>query len=250
MNVLDNIFNINISKSEKINKEELLNEQYKIEPIKINNINFNNINYTKIYNNNNNKKIILIKYNDNNNIKNFVFQSPTLLNLYKPKIYNNYAEIEVLLEGKESTKINKFINFLNDLESKIKIDATNNANNWFKLDQNNSIINFQKVIRENDILKIKILKNNDFETILQLNNNKKINTNNIPDDSWCKLILECYAIWINNNNDFGIFFRPILISFKLKEKKIYNYNFIEDSDNDSDVDIPDTDIKNINRLEL
>jgi hypothetical protein len=55
------------------------------------------------------------------------------------------------------------------------------------------------------------------------------------------MILECYGIWINSNNDFGIFFRPILISFTPKEKEIYNYKFIEDSDDDG-VDIFDTEV--------
>jgi hypothetical protein len=55
------------------------------------------------------------------------------------------------------------------------------------------------------------------------------------------MILECYGIWINANNDFGIFFRPILISFTPKEKEDYNYKFIEDSDDDG-VDIFDTEV--------
>jgi hypothetical protein len=214
-----------------------------LEPMKLNNIDLNNIQYKKIKKNNN-KKIILLKYNDNNKIKNFVFQSPTLINLNKPTIHNDYAEIEILLEGKNSNKINYFKLFLNNIENKIKVDASTYANEWFNVNENNSTINFQKIIRENNIFKIKIIKNIDFETIVQLNNLKKISYNLIPEDSWCKLILECYAIWINSNNDFGIFFRPVLISFKLKEKKIYNYNFIEDSDSENNIDIPDTDCKN------
>ena len=56
------------------------------------------------------------------------------------------------------------------------------------------------------------------------------------------MILECYAIWINSNNDFGIFLRPILISFTPKET--YNYKFIEDSDEGEEFDIPDTEVNN------
>ena len=68
----------------------------------------------------------------------------------------------------------------------------------------------------------------------------------IPEDSWCKMILECYAVWINTNNDFGIFFRPILISFIPKQKEIYNYKFVQDSDSEeeNEFDIPDTEINN------
>ncbi len=54
------------------------------------------------------------------------------------------------------------------------------------------------------------------------------------------MILECYAIWINSNNDFGIFLRPILISFTPKET--YNYKFIEDSDEGDEFDVPDTEV--------
>jgi len=56
------------------------------------------------------------------------------------------------------------------------------------------------------------------------------------------MILECYAIWINSNNDFGIFLRPILISFTPKET--YNYRFIEDSDEGDEFDVPDTEVNN------
>ena len=37
--------------------------------------------------------------------KNFVFQTPTLLNLANPSFANGYAEIEVALIGKEKTII-------------------------------------------------------------------------------------------------------------------------------------------------
>jgi len=56
------------------------------------------------------------------------------------------------------------------------------------------------------------------------------------------MLLECYAIWVNSNNDFGLFLRPVLISFTQKE--IYNYNFIEDSDDEDKLNVPDTEINN------
>jgi hypothetical protein len=222
-----------------------------LEPLKINNIKLNNIIYSKIKVNQN-KKIILLKYNDNK-IKNFVFQTPTLTNMNKAIITNDYAEIDIALIGKKKKNINSFLNFLNNLEEKIKEDAIMYSSQWFSLNDNdndNQIINFQKIIRDNNTIKLKLIKNNDFETLVQLNNDNKINFQSIPENSWCKVILECYAIWINHNNDFGLFFRPILISFTIKE--IYNYNFInedESEDNNSSCNIPDTDInKNISNL--
>jgi hypothetical protein len=215
------------------------------EPIRTCNIDLNKIVYPKIKNSGT-KKLVLIKYNEKSKLKNFVFQTPTLLNLFKPELNGNYTDIEIELVGKEKSKVNKFKKFLNELEDKIKLDAQSYANTWFNLENNEQHINFQKVIRDSDahpegIIKVKIIKNNDFETFLQLKNSKRINITDVPGNSWCKMILECYGIWINSNNDFGIFFRPILISFTPKEKEVYNYKFIEDSDDDG-VDIFDTEV--------
>lgn len=227
------------------------------EPLKFDSINLSKIVYPK-ERVNMNKKIILIKINEKNKFKNFVFQTPSLLNISKPIINNGYAEMEVALEGKEKSKVDKFINFLNNFESKIKEDAAYNAQSWFNITEDNQTINFQKIIREstnyeNGTLKLKIIKNNDFETMLEINNNKpnhkKISIQDIPEDSWCKMILEAYAIWVNSSNDFGIFFRPILVSFTSKEKEIYNYRLVEDSEEEDDnIDIPDTEYKTPNNL--
>ena len=148
------------------------------EPYKISNIDLNKLVYPK-YKLHNNKKIILIKYSDQNKLKNLVFQTPTILNLYEPSQYDNYSDIEFALHGKENNKVNYFIEFLNKLETKIKQDATFYSNEWFNFNNKELIINLQKIIRKSDnykngTLKLKILKNNDFETLLQINNSKKI----------------------------------------------------------------------------
>jgi hypothetical protein len=217
------------------------------EPLQISSIDLSKIIYPK-QRTNQNKKIILIKLNDKSKYKNFVFQTPTLLNLSKPQLHNGYAEIELALEGKEKSKVAKFINFLSELETQVKADAQTNAFTWFNITDNNNTINFQKIVREsedysNGTIKIKIVKNNDFETMVQLNNNKRISIDNIPENSWCKMILEAYAVWVNSNNDFGIFFRPILVSFTPKDIEVYNYKFVEESDEENDFDIPDTEVK-------
>ncbi len=218
------------------------------EPFKISNIDLNKIVYPK-NRSNDNKKIILMKYNEKGKLKNFVFQTPTLLNINKAQMFKGYYEIELALVGKEKDKVKKFINFLNELEMKVKSDAQFNASNWFNITDENQTINFQKIIRESEdfptgTIKIKIIKNNDFETMLQLNNSKRIGVDAIPEDSWSKMILECYAVWINSNNDFGIFLRPVLVSFTPKEKEVYNYKFLEDSDDENEFDVPDTDVNN------
>jgi hypothetical protein len=223
-----------------------------MEPLKINTIDLSKIVYPK-QKSNVNKKIILIKLNEKNKLKNFVFQTPTLLNLEKAQLFNGYSEIELAMVGKDSNQhINNFISFLNNMETKIKEDAMFNASSWFNKLEDNATINFQKIIRSSETyksgtLKIKLIRNNDFETLIQLNNNKRISPDNIPEDSWCKMILEAYAVWVNPNNDFGIFFRPILVSFTPKEKEVYNYKFIDDEENDEDdFEVPDTEINKDN----
>ena len=208
------------------------------QPLKISNIDVNNIVYSKIKKASN-KKIILTKYNRDN----FVFQTPTLLTLPK----TSTTSLEIALVGKEKGKVNKFTNFLNNLERKVKLDAQMNAPEWFNL--LNNTINFQRLARDSDnyqygTLKIKLINTPDFKTRLELNVNgvhKKIDYSQIPEYSWCKMILECYAIWINPENDFGIFLRPILLSFTQREDILYNYNFV-DSESDNELDVLDTEI--------
>ena len=56
----------------------------------------------------------------------------------------------------------------------------------------------------------KLLKTKNFETIIQMNNKTKIDSEMLPGDSWVKMILEIYAIWINPNNDFGGLYARII----------------------------------------
>jgi hypothetical protein len=216
------------------------------DPLKISSVDFSKMVYPK-QKQTQNKKIILIKLNEKNRLKNFVFQTPTLLNINKPEYANGYAEIELAFIGKEQKKVDRFIKFLNELETRLKSDAIYNASSWFNLTGDNDTINFQKIVRESSeykdgTIKLKILKNSDFETMLQLDNSKKIKLQDIPENSWCKMILEVYAVWINSNNDFGIFLRPVLISFSAREE-LYNYRFVE-SDEEQEDDIPDTEVNN------
>lgn len=227
-----------------------------VEPYKFSEINLNKLIYSRPKQSGS-KKVVLIKYNDNDKARNLVFQTPTIYNLTEPEIKKGYGEIEVALHGKERNRTDDFNLFLLKLENQVKQDAKVNASSWFDLNEENESINFQKLIREMDgldsgILKLKLIRNNDFETELINNaNNKKtkLSLEQVPCDSWCKMLLEVYAIWINTNNDFGIFLRPVLIVFTPTEKKQYNYKMIEDSDSnkEDEFEIPDTEINdNIN----
>jgi len=222
-------------------------------PYKITEIKVENMCYTNLKSNNK-KTIQYIKYNDDNRLKNFIFQTPTLLNINTCiKKNNNIYELEIPLSGKSDIKINNFEKLVNEIDTKIIKDARINSK-WFSLFPDQKTMKYQKILRENNItriiganqsanqsatkkniLRLKILKTNDFETTINLNN-KKIKIDEIPKNSWIKVILEIYAIWINENG-FGLFIRPILIDIKTIQQNIYNYKIIDDdSDEIEDMD--------------
>ena len=227
-------------------------------PFKISEINVDNICYTDVKTRNN-KTIVYLKYMDSNKLRSIVFQTPTLLNindiiLSKTKSAvcqdsnisetnqssNNIFELDIPLNGKSDEKTRKFIDFLELIDKKIIKDARIN-NKWFESFSHQKTMKYQKLIRqsdnsryENGMIRIKIIKSNDFDTVVDHNNNR-IHPKDIPKNSWIKSILEIYAIWINENG-FGLFVRPILIDIKPIEKSSYNYKLIEDSDEGEDVD--------------
>ncbi len=206
-------------------------------PYRFNEIDLNNIIYTDIKYNNK-KTVIYIKYDDNNKFKNLVFQTPSMISINNVQNKNNIFELDVPLVGKEQNKIEPFIEFLNKLDKKIIKDAKNN-NKWFERFANVKSMKYQKIIREsvderntNGVIRLKLLRTDDFETLVQ-NNNTKINIEEINKDCWLKCILEIYAIWINNNG-FGVFIRPILLSFTPCMKIAYNYKMIDDSEDEGE----------------
>ncbi len=206
-------------------------------PFRISELDINNICYTDVKSNEK-KTIVYLKYMDNNKLKNIVFQTPTTMSSNMIQCKNNIFELDVPLVGKEIDKINRFIQFLDLLDKKIVKDAKNN-NKWFELFSNQKTMKYQKILREstdgnrNGVIRLKLLRTNDFETIVQYNNSR-INIEEIQKDCWLKSILEIYAIWINENG-FGLFIRPILLSFKPCMKISYNYKLIEDSEDVEDV---------------
>ena len=213
-------------------------------PYRISEIDINNICYTDIKVNNK-KTIVYLKYNDNNKFKNIVFQTPTFISSYLPQIKNDIYELDVPLSGKEQNKISKFSNFLESIDKKIIKDAKNN-NKWFEKFANVKTMKYQRIIRDstdkhnkNGIIRLKLLRTNDFETIIQ-NPNGRIEIEEITRDCWLKCILELYAIWINENG-FGLFIRPVLLNLKPCPKINYNYKLIEDSD-EAEADEPAFDV--------
>ncbi len=210
-------------------------------PYRISEIDFKNIQYTDIKSNSR-KTIVYLKYLDNNKLKNIVFQTPSFLSNNTLQCKNNMYELDVPLIGKEIEKMNRFIKFIESLDKKIINDAKIN-NNWFDKYPDVKKMRYQKTIREsiesnNGVIRMKLLRNTDFETLVQLNNNK-IEIEETPTNCWLKAILEVYAIWINKDG-FGLFIRPILLSFTPCTKIAYDYKLIEDSEENEVEEVVDT----------
>jgi hypothetical protein len=210
------------------------------EPYRYKQLNLDNIIYSKPKQLSN-KKIIYVKYNDNNTMNQLVFQCPTLLNINKPTYATDeYQELEIPITTQDKDKQQQFIDFIQSIDDKVVKDATSGRYDW----NCNSNITYKKILKESNLLKLKVIKSKDFETLIQSESNKKIKPNDIPVNTWCKILLEVYAIVVNNKtNTYNILLRPIIISFK--EKMVYNYSVIDCSDDEEDDNVLDTEVNNI-----
>jgi len=205
-------------------------------PFKVQDIDFENLVYKDIKSNSK-KTVVFLKYKKKNSLKNLVIQTPTFLNINSPIKNGNHWDLEIPLHGRKNNKVNEFVKFLKKLDEKIIYDARINSSSWFN-NFDTEEINYQEIIRtaddsrfSNGMMRLKLIKNTDFQTSIQLNNKEYIDIDKIPRNSWVKMIVEIHAIWINKNG-FGLFLKPILISFNPIE--INRYKFIEDSEDEVD----------------
>ena len=169
-------------------------------PFKISDINLNNIQYKNIKESKN-RKIIFVKYRDNIKNKNLVFQLPTLIN----KSSFESSDIEIILNCKDNIKTNLIIDFFNNLDDKIIKDAKKNNSIWFDHIEDKTNINYIHIIRNfenNKTIKFKVLNSDEFKTNLFIDDDIKIDIEDIPTNGDIKCILELYAICINGN-EFG-----------------------------------------------
>ncbi len=201
-------------------------------PYKISEINPDQI-FFKNMKESNNKKIIFIKYKDEDVLKNMVFQLPTLVN----DIHVENNEVEISLDCVEEIKTQKVINLINALDEKIVNEAKKNANSWFDHVVDKSKINFHHSLRgdneESPIIKLKVIDSKEFKTNIILNNNEseKISLNEVPKNGKLKVVLECYAIWIHGDT-FGLLLRPVIFSFIMDVETEYNYKILDDSESE------------------
>lgn len=210
------------------------------EPILFENIKFNNIYFDKVKETNN-KKIVYLKYKNKGKMENFVTQTPTLWVIKKPsKISDNLYDLEIPLVGKRESNVSNFINFLNNLDKFVINSAKENANKWFNDSNEATYLNSIRESNNSNIskgfIKLKIIKSLDFKTILKKDNKYKISIDDIKENTWVKSIIQIFAIWIKPNNQFGIYFRPIIISFKEPNINKINYNFIKETEEEDIVE--------------
>ena len=114
-------------------------------PFKIDEIDLNNLKFTEIKKNSK-KTIIYLKYDNNNELCNLVFQSPSLFNVNKPIFRNDNYELDVPLHGKYEEKTLEFIDF-KEIDSKIIKEAKRHPE-WFNNFIKDDKIKYQKIIRE------------------------------------------------------------------------------------------------------
>ena len=214
------------------------------EPFLFEDIIFDNICFTKIKETKK-KKIIYLKYKNKSKLDNLVIQTPTLWSIKEPiKIGDNIYDLEIPLIGKRESRVNSFINFLTNLDKFIINSAQNNASSWFNSSNEavylNSIRESNEYSVKNGFIKLKIIKSIDFKTILKKDNKFKLKIQDITSNNWVKSIIQIFAIWIKPNNQFGIYFKPIIISFKEPIKQEINYNFIKETEEEEEDVIIDT----------
>lgn len=209
------------------------------DPILFENINLNNIVFYKIKDTNG-KKVIYLKYKNGKTLEDLVTQTPTLWSTKKPtKLGENLHDLEIELIGKRQDKTNNFIQFLKKLDKFIINSAKENAVSWFKNADNVTYLNTIRESIDDNInkyyIKLKIIKSVDFKTLLKLDNKIKLKVNDIKENYWMKSIIQIFAIWIKPNNQFGIYLRPVIISFKKPIISNISYNFIKETEEEEDV---------------
>ena len=219
-----------------------------LKPYRISDIDLNKIIYTDIKEGRN-KKVIYLKY-DNELNEHLSFQTTSLTNLENLKKKDGFYELDIPLFGENNQKVTQLNDFLKSLDKKIINDARKNSKKWFNGMKN---ITYKSVIRSsnnkskeyaNGVLRIKITENLNNSPILIDGNGENINIKDINSNSSIKMILECYAIWITNNG-FGLYLKPVLMSFTEKTKIIkYEYQLLDDSEEDNEPieDVMDTEV--------
>ena len=219
-----------------------------LKPYRISDVDFDKIIYSHVKVGKN-KKVVYLNYGDTEHNNKFTFQTTSLLNTEPIKNKEGFSELDIPLFGKTDSKVNELITFLKNLDQKIISDGRKNHKTWFNGLKN---ITYKSIIRsstnkddrfKNGVLRIKITKNSNNNPILINNLGEEIDVDKIEPNSYVKMILECYAVWITESG-FGLYIRPILMSFNKIKTFNYKYELLDESDEDLDIieDVIDTEV--------
>ena len=196
-------------------------------PLLIDNIDFTKISISNVKNISDSRKNLYLNYIDNS----LIIQLPELI--YNNKIieHKDYYEILINLECKSKDKTTKVINLFTTLDNYFKELINSNKTQFFKTEK----IKYKPMIRKNKdnsiYLKLKILKDNIKNNYINITcNNSKIDIKELNENCYLKFLLNINAIWINQEN-FGIYIRPIGIKKSNLKQQQTLVNFIPDSDN-------------------
>ena len=199
-------------------------------PYKINDINLDRI-ATKEHHRKN-KLIVKIYYKPNRSRHtDFLFQTPEIL-LKKSIKYNNKKgnyELNIPFLGKKQTQIDKFLEFIVDLEKKV-IEIIKKHKEWFS----NNNINFKSILRypdsKDDLYKYIRLKIDSDTLITKKGSN--IDLNNLQKDFYVKCILKVSFIYVKDSfATINIY--PKLIDLRDKKEDL---KFASESENESSID--------------
>lgn len=204
----------------------------KVEEIEAKSIGQVNINYVTL--SRNGSKGVDVLYNGNQ----FVIQTPYMycIDKLKQSIVPKLYELHTLVTGDLEYKVNRWVNFVNDLENVVMDKISNGFIDYF--DNTCEIISIslfrRTCINDVDHLYIKwpILENVPFVD----ESYKEIPSTMITKNMRVKLIIELNRIWIKDNH-FGLnpVVKKIMVSYP-KIEHVHTYSFMDSEEKSSDTE--------------
>lgn len=179
---------------------------------------------------NDKKKFVMIGYKQDKKVLPFVIQTP---NLYCGNDLEKTGDVKTPYQLDVSVKGDMY-NFLNNLNKKVISDVHDNRENWFG---GSKELKYKSLIRKDDVFRLKFSKNKNFETRVFGEEKEVINPMECLKADTCnfKVIIEITALWITDNNYFGLALRVYQLSVENIPNPLIKsgeFAFIDDSDED------------------
>ncbi len=183
----------------------------------INEIDMERIVYSEPVTYNENISSIYVSYKDTiRGTSPLLLQIPTLCSIEGIRVINAKSithELLLYLQSKTTDVTEQVRDFFEGLDRKFIMDAKK------KYDWKDSVekLTYKVLVRqkkndENGILKIKFIKNNEFETRVFYKDRTIITPDEyhkvFSNKCYVKMIIECVSLWKNKHNIFGLYIRP------------------------------------------